>query len=437
MLDLLLSTLKTFKDVEYLIRETKTRQIENYNIKKQSEMSREIETILISLTLYVVFSEKNESGEDIKYRGSYNIDIHPGTTAEEIKNIITQGIYAAGFVKNAYFPLVSPTPVIPAKNNDANMEKALADLQAALFASDNQVQGHLSYSEFFVTQNNVRIINSNGVDVNYTTHSAFIETAVHYPTPGGGEIEISEAFRFSLDSTAADMLKNRIANLFITAAKKAEAKPTPAVGDINILLSGECLSTFFSYYHSCANAQLVYQQLSTFKENTEVQGSSTSDRISMILDPGMKGSSHSLPYDDHGQPLQSHEIIKDGKLLKYWGDTRFASYLGIEPTGRITNINVTGGTATTDDLRKEPYLELVSFSDFQADSITGDFGSEIRLGFYFDGRTIIPVTGGSISGNIANVHKGLRMSQSLTQYNNYRGPATICIKGVTISGAAS
>jgi len=85
-------------------------------------------------------------------------------------------------------------------------------------------------------------------------------------------------------------------------------------------------------------------------------------------------------------------------------------------------------------LRKEPYLELVSFSDFQVDSITGDFGSEIRLGYYFDGKTTVPVTGGSISGNMAKVQGGLKMSSQTRQYNSYHGPATVCMRGVSISG---
>jgi len=430
MLDLLLSTLKTFDGVEYLIRETKTRRVESYNIKKQSEMGREIETTLISLTLFVVFDEG-----DKKYRGSYNTDIHPGTSADELNNIIKQGVYAAGFVKNEFYPLVSPTQSQPIKSHKLDTSKAIADLQTAFFISDNHAAGHLSYSEFFITRNDVRIINSNGVDVSYTTHIAFMETAVHMPTADGGEIEICEAYRFSLDDVnmAISMLQDRVAHLFIVAEKKAAAKPTPSVGDINILLSGECLSTFFSYYRDCANAQMIYQQLSTFKEGTQVQGEEGSDRITLSLDPHMEGSSHSRPYDDHGMPLKNHTIVEAGKLIKYWGDVRFASYLGIAPTGNINNVRITGGTATEADLRSEPYLELVSFSDFQANPVTGDFGSEIRLGFYFDGETVTPITGGSISGNMAKVQDGLRMSVQEKQYNNYVGPATVCIRGASIA----
>jgi len=431
MVDTLIKTLKTYNEVEYLIKETKTHRLESYNIKKKTEMNRDVETSLISLTLYVVFEEEGN-----KYRGSYNIEIHPDTNENDLKVIIEEGIYAARFVKNKYFPLVSPTPVSPLVKQEIDIKKAITQLQDALHSCDNHPVGHLSYSEFFVTREDVRIINSNGVDVGYITYRFFVETAVHMPSVSGGEIEILEAYRFSLDdvAVASTALKDRVAALFTVASKKAAASPTPTVGDINILLSGECLSTFFSYYKDCANAQMIYQQLSTFKEGADVQGSQNSDRISVKLDPGMTGSSLSRPYDDHGQPLACHQIIDNGKLLKYWGDTRFANYLEITPTGNIQNMQVTGGSVSEADLRKAPYLELVSFSDFQVNAVTGDFGSEIRLGYYYDGKTTVPVTGGSISGNMTKIQDNIRMSKEQRQYNNYIGPATVCIRGVSISG---
>jgi len=76
----------------------------------------------------------------------------------------------------------------------------------------------------------------------------------------------------------------------------------------------------------------------------------------------------------------------------------------------------------------------VSFSDFQVNPVTGDFISEIRLGFYFDGKKTAPVTGGSITGSITKVQDTMRMSTEQKQYNSYLGPATISITNATISG---
>ncbi|MCL2189448.1 MAG: metallopeptidase TldD-related protein [Defluviitaleaceae bacterium] len=433
MLQLLQQTLAQFEGVEYLIRETKTHRLECYNIKKQPEMKREAQTTDITLVLYTVFEEKAPDGEMKKYRGSFSTEIHPATGEDALKKIIEEGVYAAGFVKNAYYPLVSPSDGSAPTVKPQNMPQVLNDLQAAFNATDIHQEGHVSYSEFFITKTDRRILNSNGVDVSYTTYNAFIETAVHWKREGG-EIEVGEAFRFSLDmENPAAFLKSRMEKLFTASRNKALAQPTPGVGDINILISGEALSTFFFYYKNRASTQMVYQQLSTYKEGDQIQ-SGDGDKITLTLDPLMQGSQNSAPYDDFGFPLTRHEIVKDGKLTKLWGDVRFSHYLNIPPTGVLPNLHVTGGTTTVEALRSAPYLELVSFSDFQADTITGDFGSEIRLGYYFDGEKTIPVTGGSISGNMEKVHGSLKMTKTEEQHGGFLCPEMICIRGASISG---
>lgn len=427
MLDLLLETLRTFEGVEYLISETRTRRLECYNIKKQPEMNREVETVDLSLELYVVFDEG-------KYRGSYNVNIHPGTSPGELKKIITDGIYAAGFVRNAYFPLVEPCDFTPPAAQPPDLLQTLTTLQEAFYANDCHKQGHLSYSEFFITRNDMRILNSIGVDVSYTTHRAYIETAVHWQRPDATEIEVSELFRFGLDmENAAEFLKERVAKLFETSKDKSAAQPTPSISDIPVLLSGECLPTFFGYYRNRANAQYVYQQLSTYKEGDIVQNGD-GDKITLTLEALIPGSPNSSPYDHQGLPLQSCKVIDNGQVVKIWGDTRFAYYLGTKPTGNLSNMRVTGGTADAEELRRTPHLHLISFSAFQTNPITGDFGSEIRLGYYFDGEKTVPITGGSISGNMEKVSGSLRMTKAERQHGGFIGPALISITGASISG---
>ena len=457
MLELLITTLNTFENVEYLIREVEISRVEDYCILKQSEMKREIEVAELHLTLYVTFAETDGNGQEIRYRGSYNTEIHPGTTAGELRGIIENGVYAAGFVKNPWFPLVVPTEgrandaesgsakqAVHAGEEDAeagvfDAGKALRELKDAFYLNDCHENGRLSYGEFFISMKKTRILNSSGVDVSYSTNTAFVETAVHWRNEGGSEIEITDSFNFSLAADtrpACELIENRIAQLFAVAKEKSSAKPTPAVADTNILLTGDCLVEFFDYYRYASHAQFIFQHLSTYKEGQQVQGvaGGEGDRLRLTLEPMMEGSPHSRPYDDDGLPVKSHVIIDDGKLLKYCGDTRFSSYVGVEPTGGIRNIHISGGTASTDDLRREPYLELISFSSFQVHPITGDIVSEIRLGFYFDGEKTVPVTGGSISGNISRVHDTMRMSAEERQYGYYRGPATVCIRGASISG---
>ena len=85
-------------------------------------------------------------------------------------------------------------------------------------------------------------------------------------------------------------------------------------------------------------------------------------------------------------------------------------------------------------MKSEAYLELAAFSHFQMNPMTGNFAGEIRLGWYYDGKTRIPVTGGSISGNIREVQENMYLSKELQQDNNFIGPKTIQLYNVTVVG---
>jgi hypothetical protein len=85
-------------------------------------------------------------------------------------------------------------------------------------------------------------------------------------------------------------------------------------------------------------------------------------------------------------------------------------------------------------MKKEPYLELITFSDFQMDLITGDFGGEIRLGWYFDGETTTKITGGSLNANIANSHNNFYLSKEVQHGEGFSGPKAIEMFDLTIAG---
>ncbi len=434
MIDKLIEILKTYQDVDYKIVEHGLSRIESYFVKKESEINRCVDSVHTYVTVYKAFSQDGN-----EYRGSFQTEIHPAATMEEIKSGIAEAVHAAGFVKNKTYPLVNPKeladftmPLAFSKQNPSqNMYKTLADLKNAVYAEDCHENGYLSYSEFFICQNDIRILNSLDVDVSYRYYSTNFETAVNWKE--SKEIEVTTAY--TMANGKAELLQEHIKELFIIAENKPKAIPTKAIDGINVLLSGECLKEFFSYYYANANASSVYTKMSTFKVGDHLQGDAKGDRIHMTLDPYLAGSTHSCPYDQDGLPLEKVEVISQGKLLQYFGNTRFSSYLGIKPTGSIENFIIDGGTMKRGKMLEKPYLELLSFSDFQMDSVTGDFGSEIRLGFYFDGEKITPVTGGSISGNIKNVQSNMRLSIETIQYDNYVGPKTVLMKDVTIAGA--
>lgn len=66
-------------------------------------------------------------------------------------------------------------------------------------------------------------------------------------------------------------------------------------------------------------------------------------------------------------------------------------------------------------------------------SLLERLNGEIRLGLYFDGSKVIPVTGGSILGNVMELQKELYLSKELQRDNNFIVPKAIKLINVTIS----
>ena len=93
-----------------------------------------------------------------------------------------------------------------------------------------------------------------------------------------------------------------------------------------------------------------------------------------------------------------------------------------------------GGTESEAELRTGDFLEVVEFSDFQVDSITGDIAGEIRLAYLHQGGKVTPVCGGSVSGSFPELLKTMRFSKESRQYNTMLIPSVTRLQGVTVTG---
>ena len=149
----------------------------------------------------------------------------------------------------------------------------------------------------------------------------------------------------------------------------------------------------------------------------------------------LPNSSKNTAWDAEGAPIRDLTLIDHGKAAAYWGSRQFSQYLGLESSFEASNFSVSGGTESAADLRTGDYLEVVEFSDFQTDAITGDIAGEIRLGYLHQGGKVTPVSGGSVSGNVRELLNGFRFSKETRQYDSLLIPAVTRIQGVTVTGA--
>jgi len=353
-----------------------------------------------------------------------------------VEQKIAEVSLAATFIKNPHYELAKRTdeklqPIKSKFDMDA-LSSQLPSLVSSLYKEDKFENGKVNSCEFFLEKIETRIMNSSGVDESYTSYKGQIEMVVDWKETGE-EIELIEIIDFSDLNTKA--IEDTVLQTLENAQLRAKSAPMPKLDGVPVLLVKENVNEFLSYYINHANAMLVYQKYSSAKIGERTQGENvTGDKINARLLPEIENSVSSKYIDGDGVKLFETSLYKDGELIRYHGNNRYSQYLGMEPTGAIGNVRFEGGKNGLDELKKGPYLELRYFSDFQMDEWTGDFGGEIRLGVYFDGEKHIPVTGGSISGNIKEVQESMLMSSELQTSNNYVAPAAIKLFGMRVAG---
>ena len=69
--------------------------------------------------------------------------------------------------------------------------------------------------------------------------------------------------------------------------------------------------------------------------------------------------------------------------------------------------------------------------------MTGDIFGEIRLGYFHDGEgNVTPVSGGSVSGNMADNVPGMYLSRETRRYSCAEIPSVTRLEKISIAGAA-
>ncbi|HBA48922.1 MAG TPA: hypothetical protein DCZ91_14230, partial [Lachnospiraceae bacterium] len=401
MIEKILSALKTAGVEMYQITETKTESAELFFIRRSLDMQRKKNVCQAEVVVYREFTEGGK-----RRMGSAAVQVQDSLSWEQMEEMFRDALYAAGFVKNEYYELYgSQKENVPGSIKASDLEgRTLAEIAhcftEALYAEDIETDVFLNSAEIFASTKACRIINSRGVDVSY--RKSKIEGEFVVQCTAGQDVETYQDFAYEDMDTNA--LRRKVRETMEMTRARAEAVSAPPAGTYRVILRGACVETILSYYVDRSNSSMVYQKYSSFRTGCDVQGTDVEkDRINLTLKA-------TVPYSMEGIPMRDRELVKDGKLQLIHGGNRFAYYLQIEPTGNYRGYRAPAGTVSLDEMRSEPYLEVLNFSDFQMDSFDGHFGGEIRLAFLYDGEKKIPVTGGSINGNILEAQKSLVFS---------------------------
>ncbi|MBU5470042.1 TldD/PmbA family protein [Falcatimonas sp. MSJ-15] len=423
MIDIILKAIKNNSIEKYLIEEKVTKSAELFFVKKELDMRRMKNVAHYTVTVFRDFEEN-----DIKYRGSSIVNIVPEMDEDMIEKAISEAYYAAQFVKNKYYELIKgekkEMKVMPSSFENYTLNEACNAFVEALYKEDVRKESFINSAEFFVNKNVVRIINSEGIDVSYTRYNANGEFVVQCIEPQ--DVELYQNFEYTdLDTEA---LSRQVREALDTVCARANAKTAPKKGEYTVILSGKNLSQLFEYYAARTSVGYIYAGISDLKPGDNVQREDASgEKVNVTL-------KSTIPYSLEGIEMKDVEIVQEGIVKNIYGNARISYYLGVEPTGMPDAVSVDNGTVTFEEMKKEPYLYVVNFSDFSVNPLTGFFGGEIRLGYLFDGENVTPVTGGSISGNFIELQNNLVFSKERYKDSKYEGPFAVRIKNVQVAG---
>lgn len=424
MIDIIKNALKEAEIKTWRINEKKEHTAEVFFIRRRQDMRRIRDTHKYNVE---VFCDYEKDGKPM--RGRSQVTIVPSQSEQEVLTLLKEAKHAASFAGNPYYELPEKqacAPIAAAGSlAEVSAEEAAKRFAAALFAADNDPRAFVNSAEIFSKQVKTRILGDNGTDVCYYKNDVDGEFVVQCKEPE--DVEVYHAFGY--DNLNCDALREKVTTALREVADRAIARAELPSGTYNLILSGENAAEVLSYYIARSSAGMVYPGYSTWKVGTDVQPEmKDGERLNMTLRA-------KVPFSSEAIPMKDRPVIADGKVETLHGGARMSYYLGIEPTGDYSACSCENGSVSFEEMKKEPYLYAVTFSDFQMDTMSGHFGGEIRLAYLFDGERVRIVTGGSVNGSINACSGGMKFTTERYDSKNYSGPFAVMLPGVRVAGS--
>ena len=366
--------------------------------------------------------------------GAASGEIAPTAGEAEMAREVAALRDAAGYALNPAWPLNRPWAAETDPAGDpADIAAIAGDFLKTLQNQPYAGEASVNSSEVFVTRVKRRFLNSEGVDVSDDRPVSMAEVIVN-AHDAAHEIELYRMFRSGACDAAA--LRERLALAMRIGRDKLAARPTPALGRVDLVLSTEAAVEVYDWYLQHLNAAFLYQKYSDWQLGVPVADGAEGDRVTITARRTLPNSSRNVAFDDEGGRIRDRVLLRDNVPEAFYGSRQFGSYMGLEDCFQVGNVEVSGGSQPAEALRAGDYLEAVEFSDFQVDPVSGDLAGEIRLGYLHRGGETLIVSGGSVTGSMDDFVRTIRFSRERCQYDHCLIPAVTRLTGVTLTGGA-
>lgn len=425
MIEKLIEILKASAADDWQITDTETEGWEFYFIAHKLDQNRVKNTDHVSLTVY-------KRSEDGQFIGSASAEVKQGSSEEEMKKLVDSLCERAQLVRNRNYELHAFREAEPFENRPASVAETAADYISMMEEIRETPTEDINSHEIFVSKKDERLITSTGIDIHQSFMTSMMEAVIN-ARDEDHEIELYRMYRSG--TCDKEQITKDIYETMRCGHDRLNAKKTPNLVKCPVVFRGESALTLASYFLDKIDAAFVYRGMSDWKKGEPYARDIKGDRVTLKALRYLENSPSNRVYDAEGAPVRDLTLIEDGVVREYTGNRMFSSYIGNEDSFIVTNWEVSGGTMSEEEIRCGSYLEAAEFSDFQADALTGDFFGEIRLAWYHDGNKVTPVSGGSVSGNLNELVKEMRMSREMNTQGSARVPVLIRLEGVTVTGS--
>ena len=349
----------------------------------------------------------------------------------------------AGLVHNPLytFPAPADQPAVPVADASfqANPSATLDELYTRLKEAVAQhPQVRLTAAEVAGEEVTTHLLNSRGIDATQVATQIDIEWVL---IGRSGEQEV-ESF--------VEMTRRRAADIDVVDEVDRRARytvdllaaTTPPTYEGPIVLRDATLAGFVNGdfmlggpLQMLTSGSAKFSKITTWEIGQSIfRGEVKGDSLTMWANRLLPFGTRANCFDEEGLPAQRIELIKDNQLKQFTTSQRYADYLSLPPTGAFGDIEVAAGHIPAAALLAEPHIEIVSFSWFNPNPITGDFASEIRLGYRVDGERRTPFRGGMVVGNVFDALANVRWSSETGFYGDYLGPTTARFGQLKVAG---
>ena len=415
--------------VAWQLRSTRERGLQTYLVKDQAEAERRTDGETHAVSVFV----KNG---DMLGRAGITLT---GADAEAVPKRIDEAVYMAGLGGDAPWslPPAAAEPAVHVFDEALSGEKALVTSRNFVAAWRSAVQAQSgarpSSMELFCGETETSQENSSGFKaVSRATRVSMLTLLL-----ANGE-RAAERISWDERRRASDLDVRAIVGRVAEEARDLTRATMPGSGQVAVVIDAQEIGGFLAPIQTNASANSLYQKSSRFEVGKplpiEVKGGEPLTVYSNAIAPyGLS----SYAFDDDGTPGQRVALIEKNAFTHPWGTKQFADYLKVPATGAFGNWELpAGNTPLAELLRGEgPVLYVRTFSWLTPDAARGNFGTEIRVGYWYEKGERRPVKGGTVSGNVFAALGTARYSKETVFLGDYLGPAAVRFEGLTVAGA--